>query len=211
MSARTVPPALLSILAILVVLLPASPGAVAQPPTSRHSVVAGLQPGSAELAPVRRTFTYSVAFRGRISADRRRFATLVAESFADQRGWRAAGFGFRRVERGGDFTVWLAEASTVPGFGAGCSATWSCRVGRDVVINQTRWQHATAPWRAAGRSLRGYRHLVLNHETGHWLGHGHARCGGPGQPAPVMMQQSIRLDGCRFNPFPLRRERWTSR
>jgi hypothetical protein len=160
---------------------------------------------------VGRAFTYSVAYRGTITADRRRFAALVADTYADERGWRAAGFAFRRVARGGDLTVWLAEASTVPSFGAGCSSSWSCRVGRNVVINQTRWKYATAPWRAAGRTLRGYRHLAINHETGHWLGHSHIGCGGSGQRAPVMMQQSKGLDGCRFNAFPLPRERWTSR
>ena len=198
MFARLVLPALLSSLASLIVLVPATPAAPAAP-------------AAAVRAAEVRTFTYSIAFRGRITADRRRFAALVAESFADPRGWRSAGITFRRVDRGGDFTVWLAAAGTVPGFGAGCSSSWSCRVGRDVIINQTRWQRATSPWRAAGRSLRGYRHLVLNHETGHWLGHGHAGCSGRGQLAPVMMQQSMGLDGCRFNPFPLPRERWTSR
>lgn len=200
MLARLVLPALLSSLAALIVFVPASPAAPA-----------AAAPAAAIGAAEARTLTYSIAFRGRISADRRRFATLVAESFADPRGWRSAGITFRRVERGGDFTVWLAEAGTVPGFGVGCSASWSCRVGRDVVVNQTRWQRATTSWRASGQSLRGYRHLVVNHETGHWFGHGHVGCGGRGQPAPVMMQQSMGLDGCRFNPFPLRSERWTSR
>jgi hypothetical protein len=75
-----------------------------------------------------------------------------------------------------------------------------------VIINQTRWNRATPPWNAAGGSLRDYRHMVLNHETGHWLGKGHAGCPGRGKPAPVMMQQSKGLDGCRFNPWPTLRE-----
>ncbi len=109
---------------------------------------------------------------------------------------------FRRVAKGGSFTLVLAEASTVPSFSSQCSATYSCRVGRYVIINQTRWQQATPPWNAAGESLRDYRHLVVNHETGHWLGKGHAGCPGPGKLAPVMMQQSKGTDGCRFNPWP---------
>ena len=68
----------------------------------------------------------------------------------------------------------LAAAGTVPSFSSTCSATWSCRVGRFVIINQDRWEHASPAWNAAGRSLRDYRHLVVNHETGHWLGRGHA-------------------------------------
>ncbi|GAA4678128.1 DUF3152 domain-containing protein [Nocardioides nanhaiensis] len=155
---------------------------------------------------VRRVATYSIVTRGRIGVSVREFARQAAETFADPRGWRGGGVAFRRVPRGGGFTLVLAEASTVPSFSSGCSAEYSCRVGRFVIINQTRWRLATAPWRAAGGSLREYRHMVVNHEVGHWLGRGHAGCSGRGRLAPVMMQQSKGLDGCRFNPWPLRSE-----
>lgn len=154
--------------------------------------------------PVRRRVTYSVATRGRITASVAVFRRLAQETFADPRGWRAGGVQFRRVRRGGDFTLVLAAAGTLPSFSSGCSTQWSCRVGRHVVINQTRWTQASPAWNAAGRSLRDYRHMVVNHETGHWLGLGHASCSGG--RAPVMMQQSKGTGGCRFNPWPLERE-----
>ncbi|WP_432477069.1 DUF3152 domain-containing protein [Nocardioides sp. GXQ0305] len=157
---------------------------------------------------VRRTATYRIETRGRITADLGVFRRQVAETFADPRGWRSAGVAFRRVARGGDFSVVLAEASRVPGFSSVCSAQWSCRVGRYVIINQLRWQHASPSWNRAHRSRRTYRHMVLNHETGHWLGHGHLGCPGRGRPAPVMMQQSKGLAGCRHNPWPLPSELW---
>ncbi|HVW34925.1 MAG TPA: DUF3152 domain-containing protein, partial [Acidimicrobiia bacterium] len=56
-------------------------------------------------------------------------------------------------------------------------------------------------------TLAEYRAMVVNHETGHWLGFGHAFCSGPGQPAPVMQQQSMSLQGCAFNSWPLPSER----
>jgi hypothetical protein len=136
------------------------------------------------------------------------FREQVSETFADPRGWRSAGVAFKRVARGGDFSVVLAEASTVPAFSSGCSAQWSCRVGRYVVINQMRWLRATPSWNDADKPRRGYRHMVVNHETGHWLGHGHLGCGGKGELAPVMMQQSKGLDGCKHNPWPLPSELW---
>ena len=151
---------------------------------------------------VRRSVSYHVETRGRITADLATFRREAAATLADPRGWRGAGVAFREVGSGGSFTLVLAEASTVPGFSSGCSATWSCRVGRYVIINQTRWQHASPAWNAGGRSLRDYRHMVVNHETGHWLGRGHASCPSPGALAPVMMQQSKGRDGCRFNPWP---------
>lgn len=158
--------------------------------------------------PVKRTATYRIETRGDIGVNMREFRAQVAETYADPRGWRSAGVAFRRVDRGGDFSVVLAEAGTVPSFSPVCSAQWSCRVGRYVVINQMRWRHATPSWNSADMPLRGYRHMVLNHETGHWLGHGHLGCPGDGRLAPVMMQQSKGLDGCRHNPWPLSSELW---
>ena len=154
---------------------------------------------------VRRRVTYSVVTRGRITTSVREFRRHAQQTYDDARGWRAGGTQFRRVPRGGDFTLVLAEARLVPSYSPSCSATWSCRVGRFVIINQERWKHASPAWNRAGRSLRDYRHLVVNHETGHWLGRGHAGCPGSG-PAPVMMQQSMGTGGCSFNPWPLPRE-----
>lgn len=152
---------------------------------------------------VRRRVTYSVTTRGRVTASMAAFRRLAQETYDDARGWRAGGVEFRRVRRGGDFSLVLAEARTLPSFSPTCSVQWSCRVGRWVVINQTRWRNASPAWRRGGRSLRDYRHLVVNHETGHWLGRGHTGCGRRGGPAPVMMQQSKGTGGCRFNPWPL--------
>jgi hypothetical protein len=157
--------------------------------------------------PARHTVTYSVETRGRITADPAVFRRQAQATYDDPRGWRGSGIAFRRVAGGGAFTLVLAEASTVPGFSSGCSAQWSCRVGRYVVINQLRWMNASPMWHQAGRPLRGYRHMVVNHETGHWLGHGHRSCPGGGATAPVMQQQSKGLDGCRPNPWPTSAER----
>jgi hypothetical protein len=85
----------------------------------------------------------------------------------------------------------------------GCSGAWSCRTGRNVVINDLRWRETSPAWVTSGGSLRDYRHMVVNHETGHWLGWDHSNCGGAEQPAPVMQQQSIDLQGCVFNAWPL--------
>lgn len=156
--------------------------------------------------PVRRRVSYHVETRGRITTSMATFRRQAQQTLAHARGWRNGGTQFRRVRRGGGFTLVLAEARWVPRFSSACSAQWSCRVGRYVIINQTRWKHATSAWNGARGSLRGYRHMVVNHEVGHWLGRGHAGCPGRGRLAPVMMQQSKDLRGCRFNPFPTRGE-----
>ena len=151
---------------------------------------------------VRRTVRYSVRTRGKIVASVKDFRRRAQQTYEDPRGWRAKGVRFVPVARGGAFTLWLAAAGTVPSFSSGCSVMWSCRVGRNVIINQTRWRFASPAWNAGKLSLRDYRHMVVNHETGHWLGKGHAGCPGKGRLAPVMMQQSKGTHGCRFNPWP---------
>ncbi|MFJ3598655.1 DUF3152 domain-containing protein [Streptomyces sp. NPDC090126] len=47
-----------------------------------------------------------------------------------------------------------------------------------------------------------YRALIVNHEVGHRLGHGHGTCPGRGRPAPAMMQQINGLKGCAANARP---------
>ena len=136
------------------------------------------------------------------------FAATAAETYADPRGWSFGGsVAFVRVPSGGSFTLWLSAAAHLPSFGAPCDSSYSCTQGRNVIINETRWLNGSPAWNASGASLADYHHMVLNHETGHWIGFGHQLCGGPGQLAPVMQQQSISLQGCAPNPWPLDSER----
>jgi len=149
-----------------------------------------------------RSFTYSVITKGNIRASLADFKAKANASLNDSRGWGEVA-NFTEVPSGGSFTLVLSEAKYLPSFSSGCSSSWSCNVGRYVIINQDRWLGATPAWNAAGGGLRDYQHMVVNHETGHWLGFGHSSCGGAGQKAPVMQQQSISLQGCKFNPWPL--------
>jgi hypothetical protein len=194
--------AVIAVVALALTLL-AAPATAVEAEAREHRRTPGAtgQTAEAYAVPVRRRVTYSVTTRGRVTASLKVFRRQAQETFDHPRGWRAGGVQFRRVRRGGDFTLVLAAAATLPSFSAGCSVQWSCRVGRHVVINQLRWTQASPAWNAAGRSLRDYRHMVVNHETGHWLGLGHASC--RGGRAPVMMQQSKGTGGCRFNPWPL--------
>ncbi|MDQ3944680.1 MAG: DUF3152 domain-containing protein [Actinomycetota bacterium] len=150
-------------------------------------------------------YRFSVATRGPVGSDVEAFAATVTRVLADPRGWALDGrVRFIQVGSDGDFTVWLTAASAMRSFGPPCHPRYSCRSGRNVVINEDRWTAGAEPW--AG-PLEEYRTMVVNHETGHWLGFGHATCTGSGQPAPVMMQQSKGTGACVPNPWPLPSER----
>jgi hypothetical protein len=119
----------------------------------------------------------------------------------DPHGWTGAGIEFQRVDTGGDFTIVLANANAVPSYSPGvCDTMYSCQSGRYVVLNDDRWSQGSPKWPGP---LGAYRQMVLNHETGHWLGLGHSLCTGPGELAPLMQQQSIDLQGCAPNSWPL--------
>lgn len=159
------------------------------------------EPVGATTGPL--VITYSVQGRDNVTP-LEDFAAEAAAVYADRRGWNLGGsIRFERVGDGGSFTLWLASDDRMATFGGACGRHWSCRNGRHVVINEDRWLGATASWVDAGASLGTYRQMVINHETGHWLGFGHAACPAPGAPAPVMQQQSMTLAECRPNPWPL--------
>jgi len=154
-----------------------------------------------------KTFSYCIAARGVSTDNLPTLRTMLTSTYNDSRGWSMGGLiAFKEVGSGCDYTVWLSAASQMPSFGGVCDSEWSCRSGNNVVINYDRWANASPAWNEMGGTISNYRNMVINHETGHWLGFDHDHCGGIGQLAPVMQQQSIDLQGCKFNPWPLAAE-----
>ncbi|MCE0488215.1 DUF3152 domain-containing protein [Ornithinimicrobium sediminis] len=149
------------------------------------------------------TFSYSIETSGAVSSDVGTFAAITRSNLTDGRGWILdGGISYTQVSSDADpdMRIVLATPAAVDAAAPGCSATWSCRVGDRVLINEERWNTATASWTG---DLHSYRHYVINHEVGHWLGLGHWGCPGSGAAAPVMQQQSISLDGCEATTWPL--------
>ena len=161
---------------------------------------------------ISRSYTYCVQLKDVDAGQQAGFESKLRTTLADPRGWSLGGqVSFTQVNSGCNIHIWLAAADQVPSFGAICDNQWSCTVSPNVIINFDRWSGASSSWNAAGGSLDDYRSMVINHEVGHWLGFGHRNCGGAGQAAPVMQQQSIDLQGCTFNPWPLPSETATLR
>ena len=75
----------------------------------------------------------------------------------------------------------------------------SCSKNWDIALNGDRWSLGAA---GAGMPLDQYRFYMVNHEVGHSLGEDHVACPQPGSVAPVMLQQTLGLEGCTPNPWP---------
>jgi hypothetical protein len=148
---------------------------------------------------------YRVEVEGGAGIDPRTFAAAVDATLADPRGWiHAHQWRFQRVTRGSyDATVMLATPATTNAIcatgGLNADGYTSCRTDNKVVINLARWLTAVPQFRG---DVATYRQYVVDHEMGHQIGHGHVLCNGPGQPAPVMQQQTYGLQGCVPNAWP---------
>ncbi|WP_306522339.1 DUF3152 domain-containing protein [Streptomyces sp. ISL-12] len=131
-------------------------------------------------------------------------AREINSVLADPRGWTAGGQAFQLVSsEPAELTVQVASPGTVD---ATCGAAGldtqgevNCSVGSVVVVNLKRWMLGSPQFDG---SLHDYRALIINHEVGHRLGHGHETCPGEQRPAPVMMQQIKGLHGCTANAWP---------
>ncbi|WP_240762409.1 MULTISPECIES: DUF3152 domain-containing protein [unclassified Micromonospora] len=134
------------------------------------------------------------------------FAAAVDETLGDPNSWiRSGELRLQRVPEiaAADFTIYLATPATSERMcaegGLDTEGYTSCRLPGRVVINLARWMEAVPDY---GAPLSVYRTYVVNHEVGHELGEEHQACPGPGEPAPVMQQQTYGLDGCVANAWP---------
>ncbi len=132
------------------------------------------------------------------------FAAVVDVVLADPRSWIASKkWRFQRVPNcaSAQLRIKLTTPKNVDRFCAptNTAGEYSCRNGGELFINLKRWTLGVTHYNG---DLDNYRTMVINHETGHYLGHGHVNCARAGDIAPVMQQQSISLSGCRANPYP---------
>ena len=75
----------------------------------------------------------------------------------------------------------------------------SCTLGSSqIMLNLDRWYIGVEHIDDLGL----YRDYLINHEVGHAIGKLHQNCTGKGDPAPVMLQQTLELNGCDANAWP---------
>ncbi|WP_455567317.1 DUF3152 domain-containing protein [Streptomyces diastatochromogenes] len=157
-------------------------------------------------------YTYRVDVEQGLGLDGELFAAAVQKTLNDNRSWAHGGARtFERVYSGKpDFVITLASPGT--------TAKWCAKSGLDttednvscdsasterVMINAYRWAQGSKTY---GDKIHAYRQMLINHEVGHRLGHGHVTCQKDGELAPVMQQQTKFLDHdgihCLPNPWP---------
>lgn len=151
-----------------------------------------------------RLMTYQVEAEKGSGVSAQEFARAIDTTLRNPRGWTAGGsWRFQRVSGGEPgLIIRLATPESVDeqcaAAGANTQGYTSCRAGRYILVNLDRWYlgvpHIT--------DLELYRHYLINHEVGHGLGKGHEACPGTGRTAPVMLQQTLGLDGCEANAWP---------
>lgn len=142
-----------------------------------------------------------------LAIDGRCFADTVTAILTDDRGWSSAeSVRFARVDDDTfDFRLILASPDTTNAlcYPAATGGKYSCRNQEKVVLNLMRWNTGAEDF---GADMDAYRRYLVNHEVGHFLGKGHRSCPGPGQIAPVMMQQTKGVGECLPNEWPTKDE-----
>lgn len=148
--------------------------------------------------------TYSVEVEDNLPIKLSGFTGVVRRTLADPRGWTQGDPKALVMTNGeADLRIVLTTPETTDQLCAPLQTRGrvSCRNGRNVVINAYRWVNGAESY---GSDLGGYRRYLINHEVGHALGNGHETCPEPGALSPVMLQQTLGLQGCRTNPWPAR-------
>ncbi|MEU4355411.1 DUF3152 domain-containing protein [Streptomyces virginiae] len=168
-------------------------------------------PGVAKAPGKGKTVRYRVDVEQGLGLDPQLFAEAVHRTLNDDRSWGHGGTKtFERVPGGeADFVITLASPGT--------TGVWCAKSGLDtivgnvscdsakterVMINAFRWAQGSETY--GPDQMLTYRQMLINHEVGHRLGHGHVNCRTPGALAPVMQQQtkSLNIDGIQCKPNP---------
>ncbi|MGW6460970.1 DUF3152 domain-containing protein [Streptomyces sp. NPDC055078] len=154
---------------------------------------------------------YRVDIEKGLGMDGALFAEAVQRTLNDNRSWANNGAQtFERISSGEPkFVITLASPGTTHIWceksglntaddNVSCDSAATDRV----MVNAFRWAQGSETY--GPKAMYAYRQMLINHEVGHRLGHGHVNCRTEGEPAPVMQQQtkSLDIDGVTCLPNP---------
>ncbi|WP_078913820.1 DUF3152 domain-containing protein [Streptomyces sp. NRRL S-37] len=179
---------------------------IAVPPTGSGTFVTAQADGEA-VGSGSRPVRYVVEVETGLDVSPSQAADEIADILAAPRGWtHDPDNAFQLVGAGSphDIKIRIATPGTADalcwaGIQQDTGGEYNCEVPGGVVVNLKRWVKGSPTFDGP---IHDYRALIINHEMGHFLGHGHVTCGGAGRLAPVMMQQIKGLHGCVANAWP---------
>jgi hypothetical protein len=128
----------------------------------------------------------------------KQFTREIEVYLSDPNGWISRGYEFEYVTRSPTVVIHLATPAQI--HAAGCAqSSLSCAEmnGKHIRLNAARWSGLRP--NHSKLSMDDYRQYMVTHEMGHILGHDHVPCPGPGEPAPLMMQQTLGIGACTPN------------
>jgi hypothetical protein len=151
-----------------------------------------------------RLYRFDVRVEKGLDLDPDTVARALEKTLDDPRSWRSTGkvrFALVPAGENADLHAYVVTPRTTDRLCAPLltQGEVSCRSGSKVVLNAKRWVSGA---KAFGPDDAAYRQYLANHEFGHALGHSHVGCPRHGKPAPVMLQQTKGLQGCKANPWP---------
>ena len=187
---------------------PARAGAVKVPQNGSGKVRVVTVPGPQSTASGR-TVRYTVEIEQGLGVDEAEVVKTIKSVLLDERGWqkedavRFVNVSPAQEQAGAHVDIRITLAS--PGLTDRLCAPLrtlsqvSCWNGGRSVLNLRRWQLGDDSY---GADVDRYRIYQVNHEVGHGLGHQHQSCPAKGKRAPVMVQQTLDLQGCKPWPYP---------
>jgi hypothetical protein len=143
-----------------------------------------------------KTISYRVEVDDDVKFSAEDFTRSVQIYLADPYGWETKGYKFVYSPRG-RVVITLSSPETLSK--QGCfDGRLSCASlgGTEMRINSARWMRGSSKSKL---SLDDYRQYVISHEMGHILGFNHVKCPKKGEPAPIMLQQTLGIGECKPN------------